>query len=195
MTTVYTVTASVNNLNGLSCDATNTVEVDVNPNPTVTAVSSPTAICIGQSATLTAEGAGTSGTYIWTGGPGAVTSATTVVTPIADQTYTVNGTDANGCKGKSTYQLIVAICTGISVNSANTANLSIYPNPNNGEFTISTDQAITLQITNELGQQVKTITLNKNNTDVKISSLPNGVYFITGSNENGSVKQKIVITK
>jgi hypothetical protein len=195
LTTVYTVTASVNNLNGLNCDATGTVEVDVNPNPTVTAVSSPSAICIGQSATLTAEGAGTSGTYTWTGGSAAITTATNMVAPIADQTYTVNGTDANGCKGKGTIQLRVFTCDGIAINSANTANLSIYPNPNNGEFTISADQAITLQITNELGQQVKTVTLNKNSTDVKINSLPNGVYFITGSNENGSVKQKIVITK
>jgi hypothetical protein len=195
LTTVYTVTASVNNLNGLSCDATNSVQVTVNPNPTITAVSNPTAICIGQTAILTGSGAGAGGTYVWTGGAGAIQSATTSVSPIATQNYTITGTDANGCKGSGTYQLKVGVCQGIAVNSADAANLLIYPNPSNGNFTISSDQVITLQITNELGQQVKTVTLNGTDAEVNVSNLAGGVYFITGKNENGSVKQKIVISK
>jgi hypothetical protein len=191
LTTVYTVTASVNNLNGLSCPTTNTVQVAVNPLPVITATSNYPAICIGTSALLTASGAGAGGTYTWTGGAGAQISASIQVAPIANQSYSVTGIDANGCKGTSGYLLIVSQCVGIPVNIANTANLSIYPNPSTGEFTISADQAITLQIINELGQQVKTITLDKNNREV--NSLPGGVYFITGNNENGSVKEKIII--
>jgi len=91
--------------------------------------------------------------------------------------------------------LSVSDCVGIQANVANTANLTIYPNPSNGEFTISADQAIELQITNELGQLVKTISLSNGHNDVKVNNLSNGVYLITGKNDTGSVKQKIVITK
>jgi len=94
-TTVYTVTGS----NG-SCTNTNTISLTVNPNPTVTAVSSPTAVCGGSSTTLTASGALT---YSWmpigvSGNPIAVTVSITTV-------YTVTGIDALGCTNSNTVLL------------------------------------------------------------------------------------------
>ena len=89
----------------------------------------------------------------------------------------------------------VSPCTGIATIAANSANLAIYPNPSTGEITINSDQDITLQITNEIGQLVRTVTLNTTDSSVKINNLANGLYFVTGHNANGSVKQKIIIAK
>lgn len=194
VTTVYSVTGSVDNGSGLVCDVTSSVTVTVNSNPTITAMSTSTNVCKGRTATLTADGAGATGTYTWTGGSSQVTSASTTVAPISNQSYTVTGTDANGCKSKTSISIVVSPCTGIANNTANSASLLIYPNPSTGDFTIKTDQTITLQIVNELGQHVRTITLNSGVSEETVN-LSSGIYFISGSNENGTVKQKIVITK
>lgn len=188
--TTYTVTGFSTSPYGLVCADTAVVHVTINPLPVITATADNATICIGRSTSLTATGAVT---YTWTGGLG--NTGVISVSPVADQTFSVSGRDANGCKGNGSVRVSVSPCTGINTLSANAVNMLIYPNPSNGEFTISADQAITLSVMNELGQQVKTITLGSATPAVKVSNLASGVYFITGANENGSVKQKIVITK
>lgn len=190
ITTTYTVESSSTS-GAVTCSVTGMVTVTVNPNPTITAVSNPTAICKSESAVLNAGGATS---YTWS--PVTLnTSASLTVTPAADQTYTLTGENENGCKGSTTVFVRVAACVGIATNPADNIHMVVYPNPNNGHFTISSDQAISLQVINELGQLVKTIALTSDNKAVEVSDLSGGIYFITGKNENGSVKQKIVITK
>ncbi|MFI5139424.1 MAG: hypothetical protein ACHQIM_16495, partial [Sphingobacteriales bacterium] len=70
--------------------------------PTITAVSNPTAICIGHSATLTAGGAST---YTWS--PVNLTGPTIVVSPTASTIYTATGTSTSGCVGTKTVALTV----------------------------------------------------------------------------------------
>lgn len=72
------------------------VTVTVNPTPVVTVSSSqPSTICRGSSATLTATGAAT---YVWTNGP---TTASYVVSPLINSTYTVVGKSALNCSSAS----------------------------------------------------------------------------------------------
>src|SRR5258706_4656027 len=75
------------------------VTVTVNPLPVVT-VTTPAAICAGQSATLTAGGAST---YSWS--PATALSSTTgssvIANPSSTISYTVIGTDANGCSASA----------------------------------------------------------------------------------------------
>ncbi len=91
-TTTYSVTGT--DVNG--CSNTAAVTVTVNNLPNVTATSNKTAVCMGSTATLSANGAIS---YVWT--PAATLSCSTcanpVATPTATTTYTVTGTDANGC--------------------------------------------------------------------------------------------------
>jgi gliding motility-associated-like protein len=91
-TTVYTVNGTVG-----TCSATPvTTTVTVNPTPTVTATGS--AMCAGQTATLTASGAAT---CTWTPAISLnpSTGPSVVASPSLTTTYTVVGTDANGCQG------------------------------------------------------------------------------------------------
>ena len=211
--TVYSVTSA-----GVGCNTTQTISVDVFTQ-TLT-VSNSTAICMGSSVTLNASG-GT--TYLWSnGGTGSsifvypsvstlyTVSAVTVINnmscnstgsvnltinPIINTNYTVTGTDANGCKGTGTVQVKVNTCTGISELS-NQNGLKIYPNPNNGEFTIESQLAIDLLIINELGQTIKNIQLSSaNNLQLKVSDLSNGIYFIVGKNKTTNINQKIIVNK
>ncbi len=89
-TTVYTVVGT----NTSGCTGTKTIQLIVNPLPTITAVANPTGICQGSggSSTLSASGAST---YVWN--PGALPGATVVVTPVVNTTYTVTGTSSLGC--------------------------------------------------------------------------------------------------
>jgi len=86
-TTSYTVT--VTNASGCTDDAV--VTVTVNALPFIT-IAGNTTICNGQSATLTATGGAT---YSWI--PSGQTINPIVVTPTANTTYSVIGTNASGC--------------------------------------------------------------------------------------------------
>jgi len=188
VSTLYTVSA-VTVINNMSCNSTGSVNLTINPNPTVTAVLTRSVICRGESTILKANGANT---YVWNN---TATTPSFVINPIINTNYTVTGTDANGCKGTGTVQVKVNTCTGISELS-NQNGLTIYPNPNNGEFTIESQVAIDLLIINELGQTIKTIQLSSaNNLQLKVSDLANGIYFIVGKNKTTNINQKIIVNK
>jgi len=183
---------SITGTSSVGCVASNTAvsSVSVNANPTVTAVSNTTLICSGQTATLTAGGAST---YTWN------TSATTsvvLVTPSVTTSYTVTGANASGCTNAITITQSVSACAGIAANQLANTIISVYPNPNNGEFTISTDSDMNLSIVNNLGQVVKEILINtSNNHKASVSNLANGIYFVVGKNNDQIIKTKIVVSK
>ena len=188
VSTLYTVSA-VTVINNMSCNSTGSVNLTINPNPTVTAVLTRSVICRGESTILTANGANT---YVWNN---TATTPSFAINPIINTNYTVTGTNLNGCKGTGTVQVKVNTCTGISELS-NQNGLKIYPNPNNGEFTIESQLAIDLLIINELGQTIKNIQLSSaNNLQVKVSDLANGIYFIVGKNKTTNINQKIIFNK
>ena len=87
-------------------------------------------------------------------------------------------------------------CVGISNLSLNESQINIYPNPSSGDVKVSSANAIELNLTNELGQLVKLLSLNEsNNFEINLSGLSAGIYFVTGANEESKVNQKIIITK
>ncbi len=120
-TTTYTVTGT----NGIGCSATATTTITVNPHPTVT-TNGDHFSCAGEDVQLEAFGATT---YEWT----PITDlnnaniANPVASPSSTTTYTVIGTDANGCTDNATSTITVqplptvvtnndtTICEGVSV--------------------------------------------------------------------------------
>lgn len=184
---IYTVTGP--NANG--CTISNTVSLVVNPNPTVNATASKTLICKGDAVNLNGSGAST---YSWsTGGSGSPIT----ITPPFDvvYTYTVTGTDANGCTGKGVVSVDVRLCTGIDEVSGSTAFISVYPNPGNGNFSIQSEVTAKLHVVNSLGQEIKALDVTPGVQTLDLSGMADGIYFIKGGANGKSINEKIVITK
>ncbi|MFZ6011777.1 MAG: T9SS type A sorting domain-containing protein [Bacteroidota bacterium] len=92
-TTTYTVVGTLAN----GCSSSQVVTIVINPLPDVEVTpASPPAVCEGLNTSLTASGAST---YTWSPAAGlsASTGETVTANPSTTTTYTVEGTDANGC--------------------------------------------------------------------------------------------------
>ena len=93
----YTVTGT----DGLGCSASATISIVSNTLPIVTAVTSTSSVCAGQSATLTAGGAAT---YSWSNG---TTTASFAIAPSATTIFTVVGTLPTGCSAAANVSVVV----------------------------------------------------------------------------------------
>lgn len=184
--TVYIVSALTTS-NVIVCPSSRTVSITVYSTPTVTAASARTVVCTGESAELTAQGAVT---YSWSTSQ---SGATVTVNPAAPSSqYTVTGYNSQGCESTGLVSIDVVDCTGINKLNKEKENILIYPNPNNGEFTISGDKELDLYLINGQGQLIRTIRVSSDNGyKVVISDLAAGVYFIKGQN----VSHKIIVMK
>lgn len=111
VTPTVTTTYSVAGSNSLGCVSSQTVSVLVSPTPTLNIISSPTAVCNGSSATLTATGANS---YSWM--PGALTGTSVIVTPTATTIYTITGTSGI-CSSTRTFTLNVLASPTININT------------------------------------------------------------------------------
>ena len=96
------------------CASTNTLTIVVNALPTITANATSSAVCLGQSTTLSGAGAST---YTWSGG---ITNGT-AFTPTANATYTVTGTATTGCTNTATKQITVNTLPVVTANATSTA--------------------------------------------------------------------------
>lgn len=186
--TNYTYCAEVNTCS-LSPVRT-TVLVTVNPLPTVTAVTSNTLICTGQSATLTASGALGYNWITFTNTPNIVVSPTTTTN------YTVTGIDSAGCTANFIITQNVSLCLGI--NSFNSNYLfSIHPNPTNGIFILKADVEINeavVVIYNSLGQEMYRQKINSGENTIDIHHLAKSIYQYRILQSNSVIKSgKIVL--
>lgn len=96
-TTIYTVTGET-----AGCATTSTLNLDVTTTPTVSAVSSSTSVCTGNSATLTAVSS--TPDYSWA--PAGGTGDIAIVSPTATTVYTVTSTNG-ACVSSTTVSLDV----------------------------------------------------------------------------------------
>ena len=116
-----------------------------------------------------------------------------VVSPSVSTTYSASGTSTDGCVGSNTLQLNVTECTNIKT-IASKANIKVYPNPNNGEFTIELTNInnSNITITNVLGQIIKTQKAELMN-QIDLNLFDKGIYFINVMENNQSVYKGSII--
>ena len=102
-----------------------------------------------------------------------------------DQDYRVNGIRCFWRNGELVFKYGDRDCDAIYgeyhyglEEPAVTAGFSVYPNPNNGIITVSGCQSSDYRITNVLGQTLLTGQIATENQQIKVSALPNGLYFI-----------------
>jgi len=111
-------------------------------------------------------------------------------TPSANGDYAVIVTK-NNCSDTSA--CVNFIVTGLEAPSS-ASNITIYPNPSSGAFTIKSSSELEYTIVNNVSQVIVKGNLSRsNNFSLNVKDLSRGVYYILGQNDKESTKQKIVI--
>lgn len=251
----------VTSTTGIDCPVTCTTEmsqivtVNVYALPTVTAHATNTAICDGASVKLYGSGADT---YSW---DKSVTD-NTLFTPVSTETYTVTGTDTNGCtdtdqitvsvttvdattslngnvitatNASGTYQWIdcndsnndingetsqsftaltsgdfavkvtesgctvTSSCVNILVTGTldpnATESVTLYPNPNNGEFVIETSNTVNVEVINSIGEMVMSGKLDAGKNKIQLDNNTSGVYYIITEDQSGKRSYRKMVIK
>src|SRR5690554_1720260 len=152
--------------------------VVVNSLPTVSVSATDTEICQGSSTSLTASGASS---YSWSPSTGldATTGAIVNATPPSTTTYTITGTDGNGCE--NTAQITV------TVNPLPTASIS-----GNAEVCLG-DAEPTITFTGANGTAPYTFTYNINGgANQTVSSTGNTATVLAPTNTDGTFTYNLV---
>jgi hypothetical protein len=133
----------------------------------------------------------------------------TVVTTIegagnSSESHFYSYTDANILNGISYYRLRQTDFDGkfeyfdiVSINRASKteSNVDVYPNPNDGNFSVSrnSDETTPYSILDPSGRIVTNGTLNSFESNIDISNMPKGVYFLkVGAEDDFSNMTKII---
>jgi PKD repeat protein len=154
---------------------TGEVQVVVNPLPEITLGDWPEELCHVQEPpvqlTATPEGGTYSGNAVTSDGVFSPEEA-----PLGWNAITYTYTDANGCTNSEVDSIFVDDCVGLAENSFE-SNISIFPNPNKGSFTIDSPVAINeLDVIDTKGNVV--FIKNNPGKEIHISSISKGVYFV-----------------
>ena len=79
--------------------------------------------------------------------------------------------------------------TGTSENQHVLNTLSIYPSPASSSITIETEGIVTVNIINEMGQLVKSVSVDgHSHIEIDVAGFAPGIYFVEGVEVNGSRK-------
>lgn len=169
-TTIY----SVLGVDANGCTNVDQVQVSVNTSPTVNAGAN-TSICPGVPTTLGATGALT---YAWTPSTGltGANTATPAANPASTQTYTVTGTDANGCQ--NTDQVTVTVFPQPIVIAGATSPIIECQTAQ-----LTAGGLVSYNWVNTAGPDATIVTPNSAITDV--GPLANATYTVSGIDANG----------
>lgn len=87
-------------------------------------------------------------------------------------------------------RILVGAHIGIDENTL--ADFNIYPNPTSGILHIEGSEMSNIMILNVLGQEIKTVATNSDETvEIDCSDLPNGVYFVKISGKSNIIRRFI----
>ncbi|MCW3102854.1 MAG: hypothetical protein JWO09_1294 [Bacteroidetes bacterium] len=192
-TNMYMVTGTTT---ATGCTNTAMITVTVNPLPTVDLASFPL-YCIYSGVISLSPGTPAGGTYTGTG-----VSGSSFDTGIGAGTYAISYayTDANGCSGTDTENLVVDLCTGIA-DAAGLESLNVYPNPSTGTLTVSYSQLLsgdlTVRIMDVQGKVVAAESLSRfagmYSHTFDLGGVDKGVYFLEITGTGNKAYRKIVL--
>lgn len=168
----YTLIATDSN----SCSSINTIQINVEANPSLTVSSIPQLICAGDLISITANGADT---YEWKANNLYSIGSVITIAPNITSTYTLTGTNLKGCSTGLSLIANVEACTSITeLLGENEINVSPNPTIDNLHIDFANSQQREIFIFDELGKLcLNTIFLEKN-VVLNLKQLNKGVYFI-----------------
>ncbi len=101
----------------------------------------------------------------------------------------------DACRSTTRTEAVVTVEDCSNINELSNGNLDIYPNPNNGLFTISNSEDIVeVTITDVHGKIVQSINeINLNKIDVDLTNLERGMYMVNIETSNGTVIESVIV--
>jgi hypothetical protein len=153
-------------------------------------------VCTGHTVQLNAGNAGS--TYLWSN---AATSQVINVgsTTAGSFTYSVTVTSNLGCQGSDQVLITFDPCVGIDESVA--AEISIFPNPNQGSFEVNVSNWNTdrskLVLVNLLGEVIWSREYNQVQgtiaQQIDLQDVPAGIYFIRLTSDEASMTRRVII--
>lgn len=183
VTLTYTFT-DVNN-----CSGTATSTFTVNAAPTVT-LGTFTDVCSSASSFALSGGLPAGGTYSGTAVTGGNFDPATATVGANTITYTVT---ENGCTGTAAQTITVEDCAGIA--ELQNFGLQVFPNPATEVVTIKTGKDVSFSMISEDGKVVypaSSLSMGTE-TQLNVSHLAKGVYFINFTGAQGNLVQKVIL--
>ncbi len=182
VTTTYVV---ITDSTGI-CSNIDSIKVTVNQLPNVT-ITGDTVITAGNSATLVASGADS---YLWSTG---ATSNSITVSPAATTSYSVEGTDLNGCRNTARTTVVV---NAVSIASGSELEFKVYPIPTESKLTVEGESIKTITIYNILGKVIDKIECDGEKTVVlAVKDYAQGVYVISVADTKGQTGRRTFIVR
>lgn len=189
-----------------ACISNGSLNVTIHPLPTITAIASSTSVCVNNPNTVLTAFGGLN--YVWY--PGAIAGNPISVSPVNSTTYTVIGTNINGCANSKTISITVNQTPTVNISASATNVCSVTPitltasggttytwqpggsNANPLVVSPSTNTTYTVSSVNTNGCiGSKTIAINVNNislccmkTDLKIGTSPTSTVNFSGNYSN-----------
>ncbi|MES2512564.1 MAG: choice-of-anchor I family protein [Bacteroidota bacterium] len=165
------ITYFVTGTDANGCLGNAAVTITVNALPTLTTTASSTAICSGNTTSLTVSGASS---YTWIAGPN---TSTYIVSPGSNTTYTVQATDLNNCTNTGVIAISVNMTPTITASATNA--------------TICAGESVTLTAN---GASTYTwLPSNATSTTEIVSPGVNTTYSLTGSDNGCNATSNIMI--
>jgi len=104
--------------------------------------------------------------------------------------------------GSTTFTNIVLhwdpVVTNVSVNDVQNPEISVYPNPTNGTFSVDFTKTNNIKVMNTLGVVVyeeKFEQPTHGSKNIDLTNFANGIYMVIVSNEKGSSNHKLLLNK
>ncbi len=117
--------------------------------------------------------------------------------PIASQTNVRFAFLIENDNGNNIYlddiNVFSGLTSGISSSELPNYKFQLYPNPSNGSFIIDLPVAATIRIENSLGQLIYSAKYNMGRTEINLSTIPKGMYFIYADASQLHQTQKVIV--
>ncbi len=186
MNTTYSLTA----VNALGCVATFTYNQVVDPIPSLTVNTTSNRICLGETATLSVNGAFS---YFWNTGS---TSSLVVVNPNVSTTYTVVGTNTLMCSASYTLEQKVDACTQVPKEFKINSMIKIFPNPLTNYVNLIFPYDGELRIYDIYGRVLQNeFLLGSKMHQIELLGYSDGVYYFECTGAWGTYTRKMIISK
>ncbi len=175
-------------VDSFGCAASIFVDIVVNPNPVVNLG----ADIITSSSFVALDAGNTGSDYLWNGN-GLLTTQSVFVNN--NGTYYVEVTDNFGCIGTDTINVAFSFA---GLDTEDEIELNLYPNPNNGIFTLSLSQMpegdTEIRLVNEIGQVVFASQLQSQTQTFDFSYLRAATYYFQIINTGKTITKTFIIT-